>query len=172
MVIFSQATTSKIRSKGRRFADSVRLWWLIPMRFIGIPLFLLGLAIGVVGGFFPGVIQTGISWLGAAIAIASLAFWIVSFLAPVAVFTERRRMPESAPWVPSRWYYFMIFPTGPLGLLLSIVYTKRRVGYYGNTKLPEVNSEEDTQDSEDLTREKDPYLKEEIRANVNDSSDS
>jgi len=169
-----QTILEEVRKRLRRFIESVRLWWLIPMRFIGIPVFLLGLGISAVGGMYSGIIQTGVTWLGLIFTVSSVGFWLVSFLAPVAVYKERQRIPKSAPWFPSRWYYFMIFPTGLLGLLLSIVYTNRRLNYYGNTQVPQGESkkEEGSDSPEDLIKGKDPYLQEEIRANVNGSGEA
>lgn len=114
--------------------ERVRLWWLIPFRFVSILVGICGLLIAVIGEGVP-LIQPVTSLVGAGLLILTLLMYLSSFLIPVAVYVERKRLPDAG-WSPSRWYYLMTPPTGILALMLTIVYTKRRLHHYGNDSHP------------------------------------
>lgn len=108
----------------------LRVWHLIPCRFIG-PLFA---AIGVVFIFlsdgWPYYLSRIVGTVSLFVAFVGAILYLSSLLAPVAVYHERKQLPDDEDWYPSRWYYLMVFPDGLLGFVLAIVYTRRRRRYF------------------------------------------
>lgn len=119
-------------------SEWVRWWRLIQYRYLSIAIYLLALVVMVSSAVFPvGVFRDIIIGAGLMVAILAGILFLASLFAPVAIWKERRRLSEDGLWYPSRWYYLMVFPTGVVGFILSIVYVRRRKRYYGTEPFPD-----------------------------------
>lgn len=112
--------------------EFLKYWWLIPCRFVAVLVFIAGLAIGALGSVVPASVAPLFNVVGAGGMFLSLVIGALSLLAPFALIAERGRLPKGNGWYPSGFYYLMLFPTGLVGFILSIVYTRRRLQHYGN----------------------------------------
>lgn len=108
-----------------------RLWYTIAFRWMSV---LVLIAAGVLFLATPSTMNQ----LGAVVEAAGYALFLIggglfvlSLIAPLAVMRDRGVLEDGDPWRPSLWYYAMAFPTGLLGLVLSAVYTRKRLRHYG-----------------------------------------
>lgn len=123
---------STVRQKLNRETLYPRYWYLIALRWIGALIIALGIAPALV------LPQENLTTVGEIVAIAMFGLltiggilFVVSLAAPIALSIERKRLKGTDKWYPSRWYYLMLFPTGLIGFILTIVYTRRRLRHYG-----------------------------------------
>lgn len=84
------------------------------------------------GDGVPSGLQQPVYTSGAVIMMVGIILFGLSFLAPIAVYYERKHLPKDQEWYPSRWYYLMFFPDGIIAFILSIMYTRRRRKHFGD----------------------------------------
>lgn len=108
-----------------------RMWYTVIFRWLGVSLFIVGVLFGLVIPEDPSGLWTAVAFIAFFPMVFGVILYGISWLAPIAVYQDRKALAGTESWRPSQWYYFMIFPTGLLGFILSIVYTRRRLRYHG-----------------------------------------
>lgn len=137
MVNVKEAVSTEIERNLRgvqQVLGLARWWWLIRARYYFIAVGFLSALLYIPVLLIPeGNIFSAISnMIAAAGILITFGVFLISLLAPVGVYMERKNLPKNGEWYPSRWYYLIIFPDGLLALVLAYVYGKRRLKHYGN----------------------------------------
>jgi len=111
-----------------------RMWYLIPARFVGVQIGIIGIAIGSLPGLagFGGIPATAFNYLGAAIIGLGGILVLASFLAIIPLLYERKRLHErNCAWAPGIVHYLIAIPGFGIGILLSMLYTYNRLKWVG-----------------------------------------
>ena len=113
-----------------------RAWHLVAARAVAAGLGVMFFAFYVVSELLPGLLGD------VALTISGIAFflgmmlYLVSMLAPVAIFLDRNRLDSADGWRPSLWYYIIAIPGSLLAIPLAALYTYKRLAYVGFASKP------------------------------------